>query len=132
MKRAVVLPFLALAKYETPVALAKTAFTIPRVAVTLTLFGAATALSIRAAGSLVVAGAVDAVEGAVVAEVVAEVDDGVVDGVAVFKRIFGEEYVKPVTDTVNRESLNAIFFETVRVAPVAVSITSTSSTDEAL
>jgi hypothetical protein len=129
VKRAVVLPFLAVAEYDTPVTLGKVAFTIPRVAVILTLLGAATVLSTRLTGAFVEAGAVVAVAfGAVVGVAVA----GVEDGVAVLKRIFGEEYVKPVTDTVNRESLNAIFFETVLVAPVAVSITSTSSTDEAL
>jgi hypothetical protein len=102
VKRAAVLPFLAVAEYDTPATLAKVAFTIPRVAVILTLFGAATVLTTWVTGVLVEAGAVVAVAfGAVVGVAVA----GVEDGVAVFIRIFGDEYVKPVTDTLNRESL---------------------------
>ena len=94
VSRAVVVPFLAVAEYDTPGALVKVAFTIPRAAMTFTLFGAATALSTKAAGVLVVAGAV-----------VVDSAAGVEDGVAVLMRIFGEDYVKPVTDTVNLESL---------------------------
>ena len=93
VKRAVTLPFLALAAYDTPVALVNVALTIPRVALALTLFGAATigvetmvatvdvGVSVVAAGGAVVVGAV---VGAVVESVVEE-------GVAVFMRIFGEE-----------------------------------------
>jgi hypothetical protein len=108
VKRAAVLPFLAVAEYDTPATLAKVAFTIPRVAVILTLFGAATVLTTWVTGALVEAGAsVEA--GAVVAvafgAVVGVAVAGVEDGVAVFIRIFGDEYVKPVTDTLNLESL---------------------------
>lgn len=114
VRRAVDLPFLAVAEYDTPGALVKVVFTIWRDVVTLTFFGAAIngVLTVDVGASVVAVG-----------KVVVELDVVVVTS-ASLTRIVGVEYVKPDARINKLSPDTEMDDKAVLVSPEAVSKTS--------